>query len=121
MIKLLPLHGVTRNERQHWLINILREIKDENVHLESLRMSESTYRTLVDYNQMCEMGMNPFNCPTFADLPIVLTCTYSYLQIDFADMFMEPRIPGGSMDDAVYVRDPLPRADLPSARPIQAR
>lgn len=113
MIKLLPLH-CSRNERQHWLIGILRGMKDENVYLESLRMSESTYYTLINFNQMCELGVNPFYHPCFAGLPIVITCSYSYLQIDFADTFMIPKMPGGSMDDAVYVREPLPKADPPT-------
>ena len=117
MIKLLPLI-CSRNERQHWLIDTLRELRDKNVHLESLRMNPSTHRTLIDYNSFIGMHVGPLECPSFAGLPIVITRSYSYLQVFFSDVFMEPRMPGGSMDDAVYLCEPLSKAGSPLTDPL---
>ncbi len=100
MIKLLPFL-ITYNERQHWLINVLRELRDEGVHLESLRMSSSTHRTLQNYDDLKEAGMDPLEDVHFAGLPIVITTSYSFLQIYFSPTFLVPRMLYGSMDDAV--------------------
>lgn len=113
MIKLLPLF-MTRNERQHWLISILREMRHENVHLESLRMNSCTHRGLIDYNQMHYIGFNPLQYPCFVGLPIVITCTYNDREIFFSDTFKVPRMPYGSMSDTVYTCEPLPKAHRPT-------
>lgn len=84
-----------------WLVNVLRIMREDDVHLESLRMSDDTYRRIVNVPFALRCNCNPYDNPSFAGLPIVLTCSYSYSQIDFADTFTVPSMPYGPMTDSM--------------------
>ena len=68
---------------QHWLIDILRELKDKDVLLDALVMMYRTYELLTNFVQHKELDSDPLDKPCFHGLQIIINLEYEVREIFF--------------------------------------